>query len=97
MDRQEIEQSFTRAGWDLDSSFGEHLIIGYSGDSTSLLAHREVWGADQPVFEILDHENLVTYWVSEIPTPRQATKLLRKIGQPPEENETSTAGLIRRS
>ena len=86
MNRQEIEQSFTSAGWDLDGSFGEHLIIGHSGDSVSLLAHKEVWGAEDPTFEILDHATLLTCWVGEVPTPQQATKLLREEGEPPEES-----------
>jgi hypothetical protein len=39
--RQEIEQRFADAGWELDGSFGGHLIIGYSGEHVSLLAHEE--------------------------------------------------------
>jgi hypothetical protein len=85
MNRQEIEQSFLSAGWELDGSFGEHLIIGDSGDSTSLLAHEEVWEADEPVFEILDHKRLASYWVREVPTPQQAIKLVQEQGKPPEE------------
>jgi len=56
-----MEQRFARAGWELDGSFSEHLIIGYSGDSVSLLAHEEVWETDEPIFEILDHEEMVNY------------------------------------
>ena len=85
MNRQEIKQSFVSAGWDLDGGFGEQLIIGYSGDSTSLLAHEEVWGADDPIFEILDHERLYTYWVREVPSPLQAKKLVQEQSKPPEE------------
>jgi hypothetical protein len=85
MNRQEIEQSFLSVGWELDGSFGEHLIIGDSGDSTSLLAHEEVWEADEPVFEILDHKRLTSYWVREVPTPQQAIKLVQEQGKPPEE------------
>ncbi len=85
MDRQEIEQSFLSAGWELDGSFGEHLIIGDSGDSTSLIAHEEVWEADDPVFEILDHKGLYTCWVREVPTPLQATKLVQEQGKSSEE------------
>jgi hypothetical protein len=38
MDQKEIEQSFTSAGWVLDVSFADDLIIGYDGDYLSILA-----------------------------------------------------------
>ena len=75
--RQEIEQRFVDTGWELDGSFAEHLIIGYSGDHVSLLAHQEAWDIEDPIFEILDHEEMVNYWVRDVPTPQQAEKLLR--------------------
>ena len=87
MNREEIEQRFASAGWDLDGSFAEHLIIGYNGDGVSLLAHAEVWGADDSIFEILDHEEMVNYWVTDIPTPQQTKKLVREHGKPPEVRE----------
>jgi hypothetical protein len=74
--REEIEQRFASAGWELDGSFSDHLIIGYSGDHVSLLAHQEVWGTEDPIFEILDHEQMLNYWITQIPTPQQAEKLL---------------------
>ena len=37
VDRGMIEQSFARAGWELDASFSEYLIIGHNGDSLSIL------------------------------------------------------------
>jgi hypothetical protein len=86
--REEIEQGFLDAGWELDGSFGEHLIIGYSGDHLSLLAHQEVWGTDNPIFEILDHEQMLSYWVTQIPNPQQADQLVclpRKQGKSPDE------------
>jgi hypothetical protein len=43
MGQKEINQSFTSAGWKLDGSFANDLIIGYDGDYLSILAHREVW------------------------------------------------------
>jgi hypothetical protein len=82
--RQEIEQRFADAGWELDGSFGGHLIIGYSGEHVSLLAHKEAWGSDDPVFEILDHDKTLNYWTAEIPTPHQAEKLVHEHGEPPE-------------
>jgi len=43
MGQKEIVQSFTSAGWELDVSFADDLIIGHDGDYLSILAHREVW------------------------------------------------------
>jgi hypothetical protein len=74
--REEIEQRFVDAGWELDRSFIEHLIIGYRGDDISLLAHQEMWGNDDPIFEILDHEQMLSSWVTEILSPQQAEKLV---------------------
>jgi hypothetical protein len=85
VEREEIEQRFVEAGWDLDGSFEDHLLIGHDGQRISLLAHREHWRTHQPIFEILDHEEMRTYWVEEVPTPRQAVQLLKEHGQPPEE------------
>ena len=85
MKREEIERRFLDAGWELDGSFEDHLLIGHDGDRISLLAHREYWGTDNPIFEILDHAEMTTYWVYEIPTPHQATRLLQQRGQPPEQ------------
>ena len=78
MDQKEIEQSFTSAGWTLDDSFADDLIIGYDGDCLSILAHREVWESKNPAFEIIDHERNITYWVQEILTPQEATELLQE-------------------
>jgi hypothetical protein len=67
VERDEIKHRFVEAGLDLDSSFEDHLLIGHGGYRLSLLAHREYWGTDQPIFEILDHEEMSTYWVQEVP------------------------------
>ena len=85
MERDEIKHRFVEAGLDLDDSFGDHLLIGDGGYRLSLLAHGEHWGTDQPIFEILDHEEMSTYWVEEVPTPQQALQLLQENGRPPEE------------
>ena len=84
VDREEIEQLFLDAGWELDGSFEGYLLIGHNGERHSLLAHREHWETDNPVFELLDHQQMTTYWTDEVPTPHQATELLREHGQPPE-------------
>ena len=85
MRREEIEQRFLEGEWDLDGSFEDYLLIGHNSERVSLLAHREHWGTDDPLFEILDHEKMTTYWVHEVPTPQQATQLLRDHGKAPEE------------
>jgi len=82
--KEEIERDFASAGWELDGSFGDHLVIGCN-DGMSILAHEEEWGAESPYFEILDHEKTITYWVSEVPTPQQAQELLEKHGRLPQE------------
>jgi hypothetical protein len=81
MGQNEIERSFTSAGWALDVSFADDLIIGYDGGYLSILAHRESWDSEDPAFEIIDHERNITYWVQEILTPQQATELLQEHGQ----------------
>ena len=84
MYKEEIEQSFTTVGWELDGSFKDHLVIGFSGDGISILAHKEVWGTEEPFFELIDHERMHIYWVSEeIPSPEQAKELLEEHGKPP--------------
>jgi len=77
MDQKEIEQSFTSAGWALDGSFADDLIIGYDSDYLSIVAYRKVWDSKNPAFEVIDHERNITYWVLEILTPKQATELLQ--------------------
>ena len=85
MKREEIEQRFLDAGWELDGSFEDYLLIGHDGERISLLAHREYWETDNPTFEIIDHAGMLSYWVFEVPTPQQATQLLQEHDQPPEE------------
>jgi hypothetical protein len=85
MGQKEIEQSFARAGWLIDGSFAEYLVIGTNDDGLSILAHTEAWCSDDPVFEIIEHERNVTYGVQQIPTPQQAAQLLQEHGQLPEE------------
>ena len=78
MDQKEIVQSFTSAGWALDDSFADDLIIGYDGDYLSILAHREVWESKNAAFEIVDHERNITYWVREILTPSRPQNYFRR-------------------
>jgi hypothetical protein len=86
---EEIENNFNSAGWHLDGSFSDYLVIGYT-DRISILAGKEVWendDSDDPVFELIDHERDLTYRVQEIPTPQQAKEMLLEHGLPPGEGE----------
>ena len=40
-DKEAIEQSSTRAGWELNGSFSEYLTIGFNSDSLSILAYAQ--------------------------------------------------------
>ena len=83
MNREELEQSLARAGWNLDGSFSGYLLIGYT-DDLSVLVPEEAYDNDDPIFEIIEHERNATYWVREIPTPQQAQQLLEEYGELPE-------------
>jgi hypothetical protein len=87
--RAEIERRFALSGWALDGSFAHNLVIGYSGDEISVLAHREAWGDEDPNFVILDldHVRIVSHWVQGVPTPEQARKLLREHSKYAEERD----------
>jgi hypothetical protein len=84
---EELAQRFVDAGWELDTSFEGYLIIGHNDHRISLVAHKEWWDPDDPTFELLDHEQMNTYWVREVPAPRHAALLLEEHGQPPEEGD----------
>jgi hypothetical protein len=59
-------------------------MVGNCG-KLSILVYESFMGADDPAFELLDRRHLLTYWVREIPTPRQAAVLLEEHGGLPEE------------
>jgi hypothetical protein len=82
--QQEIEQAFIDAGWELDGSFSDYLLVG-EDDNLSILVPQWVWEIDDPVYELCDGERETTYWVQKIPTPQQAAMLLEEHGGPPEE------------
>ena len=88
MHRRAIEQRFARAGWELDASFSEYLIIGHNSGRLSIMAYPEAGITEEdPVFELIDHERNLAYRVREILTPQRAAQLLQEHGQPPEESE----------
>ncbi len=84
---KEIVQNFASSGWDNDDSFSGYLVIGFSGDNLSIVAHNESWESDNPIFELINHETNLTYWVKEVPTPQQAQMLLEEHGEIPEKWE----------
>ena len=84
MNQEEVEQGFADAGWDLDGSFYKHLIIGFV-DDLSIIAYRQTWETEDPKFQLCDHENDLSYWVGEIPTPQRAAELLGEHGEPLDE------------
>ena len=87
VDTKAIKQRFVWAGWELDGSFSEYLIVGHDGDSLSILAYPQAGQTEEdPVFELIDHERNFTYGVQEILAPQQAGQLLREHGQPPGED-----------
>ncbi len=88
MDPKEIEQRFASAGWQIDNGFEGYLVLGDSGN-ISILAHRGAWGTNDSLFELLDHQRNITYWVEEVPTPQQAQELLEQRGDVPEKWEQS--------
>jgi hypothetical protein len=81
-----IEQGFANAGWELDGTFSEHLVIGYDGD-LSILVDLRSWDHNDPAYELYNVERHLSYRVKEIPTPRRAATLIEKHGEPPEEEE----------
>jgi hypothetical protein len=82
---EELQQSFVDAGWDLDASFEDYLLIGHNDYRISILAYKDLWNPHNPTFELIDHEEMSTYWVHEVPAPQHAALLLQEHGQPPEE------------
>jgi hypothetical protein len=86
VNREAIEQRFTRAGWELDDSFSEYLIIGSNSDSLSILAYApQAREPEDPVFELIDHQRNLTYRVQQIPSSQLAAQLLQQYGRPPED------------
>ena len=82
---EKIQQRFASAGWELDGGFSGYLVVGYNGDGLSILAYKGAWETYEPIFELQDHENNLTYGVQELPTPRQAAQLLGEHGLSEEE------------
>ena len=82
--KEEIEQSFLEAGWELDGGFSGHLVVGEDSE-LSILAHSQAWACEDPMFELCDSKRNLVYWVKGIPTPTKARELLDEHGKPFEE------------
>ena len=85
---KELEQRIASAGWQIDDGFSGHLVIGEdcsNHNNVSIVAYLDGWDSDDSLFELLDHERDVAYWVREVPTPQQAVEILKEHGKPPEE------------
>ncbi len=86
MANKELEQRIASAGWEIDDGFSGHLVIGNdSSNNVSIVAYLDGWDSDDPLFELLDHETDVAYWVRDVPTPQQAAQMLQENGESPEE------------
>ncbi len=86
MTNEELEQSIASAGWEIDDGFSGYLVVGEdSSNNVSIVAYLDGWDPDDPLFELVDHERDVTYWVWKIPTPQQAAEMLWEHGKPAEE------------
>ena len=83
MDREILEQELTRAGWEVDSTFSEHLAIGNAGNLCILIPEQSWQGAD-PMYELYDVGKNTACWVRMIPTPLRAEMLLEEHGETPE-------------
>ena len=80
MNREEIEQRFVGAGWEVPESSSPHLLAGCAGE-LSILAYRSLTETEDPVFELFDRRRGTTYWVRVVPTPRLAAVLLEEHGE----------------
>ena len=81
-----LHQELVSAGWEVDGSFSEHLVLGNAGD-LCVIVPRWVARTDDPLYELYDVERNVSYWVREVPTPQKAGLLLQEHGKPSEEWE----------
>ena len=84
MGRERLHQEVESAGWKVDGSFSEHLVIGNKGE-LCLIIPSWVEGSNEPVYELYDVKKDVSYWVRDIPSPENAAELLQEHGGPPEE------------
>ena len=89
MNREILEQELARAGWEVDSSFSEHLAIGNAGN-LCILAPEQSWQGADPVYELFDVEKNIACWVHRIPTPLRAAMLLEQRGETSENGRNTS-------
>jgi hypothetical protein len=80
VNREEIEQSFVGAGWEVSEYTSPYLLVG-EADDVSILDYRSLAETEDPLFELLDHRRGTSYWVRVVPTPRLAAVLLEEHGE----------------
>ena len=90
MTREEIIEAFEEAGWKVTKR-DEASVVGDVGEY-SIVAHDEVVGTDDPVFEVRDRgkeERGRVVYVREVPFPARAEEFLDTFGAPPDKADWS--------
>jgi hypothetical protein len=87
--RAALEREVASAGWEVDGSFCEQLVIGNAGDLCILVPERS-WQGPDPKYELYDVEKNIACWVRVIPTPHLAAMLLQEHGETPAEEWAKT-------
>jgi hypothetical protein len=84
--REEVERVFADAGWKVGGGFFESSlsVVGLHG-GLMIIAYESELKNENPLFELVDFERYLTYWVREVPTPDTAAKLLWEQGGLPGE------------
>ena len=78
MNREETEQSFNVAGWEITGN--QDAIVGEAGGISIIAYEGSAISAEDPAFELLDQKRNLSRWVRTIPTPRIAAQLLFEHG-----------------
>ncbi len=83
---EEVEHAFADAGWKVGGSFFDSRmsVVGLRS-GLMIIAYELELGSENPLFELVDFERYLTYWVREVPTPDTAAKLLWEQGGLPGE------------
>jgi hypothetical protein len=84
--REEVERAFVDAGWQVGRDFFESSmsVVGLRS-GLMIIAYESELKSENPLFELVDFERCLTYWVREVPTPDTAAKLLWEQGGLPGE------------
>jgi hypothetical protein len=84
--REEVERAFADAGWQVGGGFFESRmsVVGLRS-GLMIIAYESELKSETPLFELVDFERCLTYWVRVVPTPGIAAKLLWEQGGLPAE------------